>query len=54
MAEQELSENYEATAAAMAAAAVAADIDTISGDRQNEVDEVISAAGEQGTDSSED
>ena len=52
MAEQELSENYEATAAAMAAAAVAADIDTISGDRRNEVDEVMSAAGERGADPS--
>ena len=48
MAEQELSENYEATAAAMAAAAVAADIDTFSGDRQNEVDEMMSATGESG------
>lgn len=52
MAEQELSENYEATAAAMAAAAVAADIDTISGDRQNEVDEVMSATGESGAEPS--
>ena len=52
MAEQELSENYEATAAAMAAAAVAADIDTFSGDRQNEVDEVMSATGESGAEPS--
>lgn len=52
MAEQELSENYETAAAAMAAAAVAADIDTIRSDRQNEVDEVISATGERGADSS--
>ena len=46
MAEQELAENNEATAAAMAAAAVAEDIDTISGDRQNEVDKLMSATQE--------
>ncbi len=46
MAEQELAENNEATAAAMAAAAVAEDIDTISGDRQNEIDKLMSATQE--------
>ena len=52
MAEQELAENNEATAAVMAAAAVAADIDTISSDRQNEVDKVMSATQERGEDPS--
>lgn len=48
MAEQELAENNEATAAAIAAAAVAADIDMISGDRQNQVDKEMSATQERG------
>ena len=52
MAEQELAENNEATAAVMAAAAVAADIDTISSDRQNEVDKEMSATQELGEDPS--
>ena len=52
MAEQELAENNEATAAATAAVAVAADIDTISGDRQNEVDTVISGTQERGAEQS--
>ena len=52
MAEQELAENNEATAAVMAAAAVAADIDTISSDRLNEVDEVMSATQERVADPS--
>ena len=52
MAEQELAENYEATAAAMAAAAVAADLDMISSDRQNEVDKEMSATQELGQDPS--
>ena len=52
MAEQELAENYEATAAAMAAAAVAADLDMISSDRQNEVDQEMSATQELGQDPS--
>ena len=52
MAEQELAENNEATAAAMAAAAVVADIDMINGDRQNEVDKEMSATQERGADPS--
>ena len=52
MAEEELAENNEATAAVMAAAAVAADIDTISSDRQNEVDKEMSATQELGQDPS--
>ena len=52
MAEQELAENNESTAAAMAAAAVAADIDTISDDRQNEADAVTSANRERGAEPS--
>ena len=52
MAEQELAENYEATAAAIAAAAVAADLDMISSDRQNEVDKEMSATQELGQDPS--
>ena len=52
MAEKELAENDEATAAAIAKHAIAADLDLMSDDRQNEVDEVISAAGERGADSS--
>ncbi len=52
MAEQELAENNEATAAVMAAAAVAANIDTISSDPQNEVDKVMSATQELGADPS--
>ncbi len=52
MAEQEPAENNEATAAAMAAAAVVADIDMINGDRQNEVDKEMSATQERGADPS--
>ena len=48
MAEQELAENNEATAAAIAAAAVAADIDMISGEPQNQVDKEMSATQERG------
>ena len=52
MAEKELAENDEATAAAIATAAIAADIDLIRGDRQNEVENKMSATQKRGADPS--
>ena len=52
MAEKELAENDEAKAAAIATAAIAADIDLISGDRQNEVENKMSATQKRGADPS--